>query len=785
VAFPSGLLASWLEGAPIDASEAHYWRVIPSVRDLPLLGLDTCLYEQMEEAIGIYSREARVLYLNPAAERMIGRPRGDVLGHILWELFPKAVNTPFHGAFHQVARTGRSDQFDIQCEEGGRWFSHRFYASGDVIYAIAVDITDQRRAHETSTLNTRILECMAEGVGLVDEDGFLLYTNPAWDRMLGCERGELIGKRLSICDAYTPEQGMCPLQEILGRLRDQGRWTGELRYVREDGVPITTHARMTAMERKGRSPYVCVQEDITERKRDEARRLQLTREVEAARAETEAERRRLYQLFTQAPAGIALLQGPQHIYVLSNPINAELINDEHVLGKSVREVLFEAEEQGFNAVLDRVYTTGETFINKAGLAHFRQPDGTLKPEYLDIIVQPTRNASGEIDGLAVFIFNVTEQVLAHQELEVLADALRHGEERLRTLVEASSIILWSTDADGRIVEDSASWRAYTGQTLEQWLLRGGWLEAVHPEDRDRTFKVWSGAVTHQSDYNVEFRLYRADGVYRHVQSRAVLLRHPDGGPREWFGAITDIHQRKQGELQLQQSIQMRDEFLSVASHELRTPLTPLHLLLQGLQRAASSQPDTPFTQLVLRGAEAGRRQIQRLVRLVEDLLDVSWICEGRLQPRLEEVDLVSLVQEVVSRFEPQVETAGCQLEVHAPRPVVGRWDRLRLEQVVVNLVDNALKYGSGKPVRVLIERSGERAVLSVRYEGIGIPPEHQSRIFERFERAVSERHYGGLGLGLFISQEIVRAHGGLIGVDSAPGVATTFTVELPLAKAVH
>ncbi|WP_051256425.1 PAS domain-containing sensor histidine kinase [Cystobacter fuscus] len=730
--------------------------------------MDVCLYEQMEEALGIYSREARVLYLNPAAERMIGRPRDEVLGQIFWELFPKSVDTPLQRAFHQVALTGQRQQFDAGYDDadGSHWFSHRIYASGDVIYVIAVDITDKCKAHETLELNTRILESMAEGVGLVDDAGVFLYTNPAWERMLGYERGELTETRLS--------------QALLGHLRDQGRWAGELQYVRKDGAPLTTYARMTAMELRGRSHYICVQEDITERKRDEARRRQLAREVEAARAETESERRRLYQLFNDAPAGIALLRGPDHIYALSNPINTELIHDEQVLGKSVREVLLEAEEQGFIAVLDRVYSTGETFINKGGLGHFRQPDGTMKPEYLDIIVQPTRDASGQIDGTAVFIFKVTEQVLALQRLEVLAEQLHHGEERLRTLVEASSVILWSTDAGGRCVEDSASWRAYTGQTLEQWLSPWGWLEVVHPEDRDRAFRAWSDAFTHGSEYNIEFRLHRAGGDYRHVQSRAVLLRQPDGAPREWFGAITDIHQRKQGELQLRQSIQMRDEFLSVASHELRTPLTPLSLLLQGFLRAASTQPDTPFTQLVTRGAEAGRRQIQRLVRLVGDLLDVSRISEGRLQPRREEMDLVALAQEVVSRFELQATTAGCQLLLHAPGPVVGWWDRLRLEQVVVNLVDNALKYGPGRPVCIRVDRLEDKAVLHVTDEGMGIPPEHQSRIFERFERAVSERHYGGLGLGLFISQQIVRAHGGRIRVESTPGVRTTFTAELPL-----
>ncbi|QRN93262.1 PAS domain S-box protein [Archangium violaceum] len=735
--------------------------------------MDVGLYDQLPEAIGIYTRDGRVVYLNPAAERLLGRPLKELIGRSFWEEFPGAVDTPFHQAFHRVARTGQNEQFETHYAyvDWDRWFAHRVYANGELVYGVSFDITDTKKADETLRLHTRILESMAEGVGLVDDQGILLYTNPAWDQMLGYARGESLGTHLSIDT------------EMREHLNGQGHWVGEVRYLRKDGTPLMTCVRTTTLELGGRRYFVCVQEDITERKRDEAQRRQLSREVEAARAETEAERRRLRQLFTEAPAGIALLQGPEHVYVLSNPFNSELIGNRPVLGKPVREALPKAEEQGFIRVLDRVYTTGETYVAKEGLTLLPQPDGTLRALYLNLVVQPTHDATGQIDGTAVFIFifDVTDQVLAHKNLEVLAEGLRHGEERLRTLVEASSSILWSVDARGRVVEDSPSWRAYTGQTREQWLSPGGWLEAVHPEDRSRTAEVWNRAITQKTNYQVEFRLHHhPDGTWRYVQSRAVLLRHPDGSPREWFGAITDIHHRKQGELQLQQSIRMRDEFLSVASHELRTPLTSLNLLLHTLQRAASTQPDTPFTQLVHRNVETGRRQIQRLVRLVEDLLDVSRIAEGRLQPRLEEVDLVSITREVMSRLEPRAATAGCTLELHAPRPVVGQWDRLRMEQVLMNLVDNALKYGPGRPVRVRVETRENKAVIRVRDEGLGIPPEHQARVFERFERAVSERHYGGLGLGLYISQQIVRAHGGSIRVESTPGVETTFTVELPL-----
>ncbi len=229
----------------------------------------------------------------------------------------------------------------------------------------------------------------------------------------------------------------------------------------------------------------------------------------------------------------------------------------------------------------------------------------------------------------------------------------------------------------------------------------------------------------------------------------------------------------------QAAIALRDEFLSVASHELKTPLTPLTLRLEQLAGRAEAQAQLPgpeVSQLVL----VIRRQVQRLSRLVTDLLDVSRITSGKLRVEREQVDLREVVREAVARVEPVIERTGGKISVQAPDPVVGQWDPARLEQVVVNLLDNALKYGDGKPVAVTVRADGGQAHLTVVDEGIGIPEDRVGRVFERFERAVSERNYGGLGLGLFIVREIVVAHGGEVTVDSLPGRGSRFEVTLPL-----
>ncbi|NTX06506.1 GAF domain-containing protein [Myxococcus sp. CA040A] len=228
----------------------------------------------------------------------------------------------------------------------------------------------------------------------------------------------------------------------------------------------------------------------------------------------------------------------------------------------------------------------------------------------------------------------------------------------------------------------------------------------------------------------------------------------------------------------QAAVRLRDEFLSVASHELKTPLTSLKLQHGLIDRALG--PDS--REKVAPRLSTAMRQVQRLATLVDHLLDVSRVSLGRLALEPTEVDLGQAVRDAVERMEEVFAVAGCSVRVDIPEPLQGRWDSLRLDQVLVNLLTNAAKYGAGRPVQVTAAEAGDGVVrLSVRDEGIGISETDLPRLFGRFERAVSDRHYGGLGLGLYISRQIVEAMGGRIEVESREGVGSVFTVHLPRA----
>jgi PAS domain S-box-containing protein len=227
------------------------------------------------------------------------------------------------------------------------------------------------------------------------------------------------------------------------------------------------------------------------------------------------------------------------------------------------------------------------------------------------------------------------------------------------------------------------------------------------------------------------------------------------------------------------AVRAREDFLAVAAHELRTPLTSAVLQTQALLRTIR-RGSLPADSAIA-GLEASDRQLRRLATLIDGLFDASRAAMNRFVCHREDVDLATVVRGAVALMEAELYRAGCSVHVSAPPEVKGgRFDSSRMEQVVTNLLSNALKFGAGHPVEVTLTASDDRAALCVEDHGMGISQEDQARIFHRFERAVSTRHFGGLGLGLYLSAQIVRAHGGTIGVESKPGQGARFLVVLPL-----
>jgi signal transduction histidine kinase len=233
----------------------------------------------------------------------------------------------------------------------------------------------------------------------------------------------------------------------------------------------------------------------------------------------------------------------------------------------------------------------------------------------------------------------------------------------------------------------------------------------------------------------------------------------------------------------QRALKLRDEFLSIASHELKTPLTALQLQVQLLERALTAVREGSLDRRrVERFLDGARRQMRRLAKLVNDLLDVSRGPGGKRELQREETDLAILVHDVAERFAAEAAASGSPITLHAAERAVAWVDRFQIDQVITNLLSNAIRYGGGSPIDVCLEPKASTICLTVRDRGIGIAPEHLSLVFDRFERVAVSQNYGGLGLGLYITRQIVEAHGGHISVESTPDTGTIFAVELPVGN---
>ncbi|EJM60475.1 hybrid sensor histidine kinase/response regulator [Pseudomonas sp. GM48] len=276
----------------------------------------------------------------------------------------------------------------------------------------------------------------------------------------------------------------------------------------------------------------------------------------------------------------------------------------------------------------------------------------------------------------------------------------------------------------------------------------------------------------KSKVNVFVDLYRQSKA---MKEQVLALEH---SRRE---QETLLKQLQDTQLELEQAVRMRDDFMSIVAHEVRTPLNGLILETQLRKMHLARDNAAAFTLDKIHAmVDRDERQIKSLIRLIEDMLDVSRIRTGKLSIRPTCFDLSALVRELLQNFSPQIDAAESSVTLDAGQPVIGNWDEFRIEQVISNLLTNALRYGAKGPISVKVYSEEGRALVDVQDQGIGISEENQERIFQQFERVSAKHVVAGLGLGLFISEQIVTAHGGTITVQSRIGEGALFRVCLPL-----
>ncbi|HZX97005.1 MAG TPA: PAS domain-containing sensor histidine kinase [Myxococcales bacterium] len=589
---------------------------------------------------------------------------------------------------------------------------------------------------------------------VLDHTGRVMTWNRGAQNIKGYSPAEIIGEHFS--RFYTPEdQKAGRPAKLLADAAREGRVEDEGFRVRKDGTRFWADVIISALrtEQGELRGFVKVTRDLTTRRMAEE---QLRESEERLRLMIDSVKE--YAIFMLTPEGrvstwnlgAERLKGYTQAEIVGQHFSRFYPPEENALGKAQRELEIAAREGRFEEEGIRVRKDGTRF-------------------WANVVLSAVRDHQGRLLGFAKVTRDMTDRRRGEEETAQRA-------RQQAAVAELGLYALQTGDLNALLERAILSARKVLG--LEE-------IAIVNtPSDGDHI-----QVPIHASD--------RKADAYGYL---TVARRSLTGGDTSFLQAVANVLaaaiSRSEMEQQLrsaeranseerarteqaQQALRQRDEFISVAAHELRTPLTALHLKLQGLERKMRGSDRKEAAQVT-----AAVRQTDRLARLIDRLLDVSRISQGRLEMTREEFDLAAMVRQVAEDFREPAEQAQAPLELEVPEALEGCWDRLRLEQVLVNVLSNAVKYGGGQPIQVKLSGDEERVRFEVADRGIGISPEDIGRIFGRFERATSLRHYGGMGLGLYISRHIVEGHGGTISVSSEQGKGSTFVVELPRFETV-
>ncbi len=706
-------------------------------------------------------------------------------------------------------------------DRGGHWYRLHILPyrttegkfEGAVLSLVDVDALvrslEETRAEEA--VKRGVLEAALDAILFMNHEGAITDLNPAAERLFGYSRAQAIGQEMA--SLIIPE-----------RLRDQHRRglahylatgqqlvLGQRNYLpglRADGSEFPAEISIMRVPTLEPPVFTGHIRDITERVHHE----------EVLNVLSEASAQLVSTLnYETALKNIARLAVPRlgdmcAIELLENEKLVELAvvhgdPNKLVLARRLRREFPPTGEEPSG--VHEVLRTGRSLLqaeitDEMLVAAARHPDQLQLFRDLQIgsVILVPLLAQQRAIGVISLVQGESKRHYTESDLQV-AEELAHraaiaieNARLYRRAQEAAAIVESSDDAiigeklDGTIISWNRAAELMYGFAATEAIGQKG--NIIVPSDRREEIKeilqrVAQGERVHHQDTE----RIRKDGSRLSVSLSVAPIVDPSGRIIGASKIGRDITMQKRIEAErsrllseLQDAVQAREVFLSIASHELKTPLNTLQLQTQMLLHLA--RKETKEVAEVFAPARIAPRlinidrQLQRLTRLINELLDVSRITTGRLELEFEEFDLVATVAEVAGRMQEEATRVQCVLSLRfGSETLIGRWDRMRLEQVVTNLLSNALKYGPGKPVEIALSAGDDKIRLAVTDHGIGIAPEDQARLFQRFERMVSARHYGGLGLGLWIVSEIVKAHGGTISVESRLAEGSTFVVELP------
>lgn len=638
-----------------------------------------------------------------------------------------------------------------------RWFFARGTTETDsegnpaIFTGVLVDITQRKDAQnalkESEARYSVAFQNASVGIILSTIDGKLMRANEAFTRITGYAEADLLNKDFSSITYQDDQEINAELYRKLfvGEVND---FVLEKRYYHKHGHVIWVRASTSMVRNDLDAPAytISIIEDITAHKQAQN---ELKASEELFRFLTDAIQ---HKMWTSAPDGKAT-------YYNKGWYDYTGVQSFHELHLKVWEFIHPDDRAVAAFMWPQAIREGKESVLEHRL---RRADGQYRWHLSRF--SPHKDNQGNI---TVWVGTSTD---IHEQ-KGIQEALMRSEAHFKAVTHLNSLPIWQVNADCETVFVNDTWRAFTGVTSDN-INESHWTDNIHPDDREEALQQFNALFAARQPVHLKYRFQHAPtGEYRWMLDNAQPVFNP--AFYGYIGTMTDIHEQEQATLAIQQLMGKKDEFISVASHELKTPLTTIKVFFQLMQREMTGEH-----RLASLSVKADR-QLQRLERLIEELLDVSRINAGKMTYQQEDFDIAEALTEAIDSVQEISPKHQLSLTDIGAMNCCG--DRYRIEQVLVNLLSNAVKYSpDGGAVNITYGRVDDRVKIAVQDFGIGIAAEDMEGLFSRFYRVDQLSHrFQGLGLGLFISDEIVRRHGGQIKVESTPGEGSIFSFTLP------
>ncbi|BAY07140.1 multi-sensor hybrid histidine kinase [Calothrix sp. NIES-2098] len=715
----------------------------------------------------------KILEANPAFAKMFGYEIDEVMGMPLTKfLIPELQNIlleKIHSGYETAYElTGfKKDKTTISLEIFGK---DSIYQGRNVRVSAWRNITERKQAEAAIRRSEkrfrRLVESNIFGVAFSNFNGGIHYANEYFLNMVGYTLTDMVAGEMR-WDVMTPAEYLYLDENAAEELRQNGVATPfEKEYIRKDGsrVPILIGGALLQNDEGEQEEIIAFYLDLTARKQVE---------------ETLRQKEEQLRLITNAvPVFISYVDAQQR-YRFNNRKYEEWygIKASEVYGKQVKDIVGESVYQAIRPYIETVLS-GEIVTYETPMS---APDGAQ--HYMHVSYVPQFDRQGKVEGFVALINDITENKQAQE-------ALKQSEERFRKLTEKVRVIPWEVNVStGNFTYVGPQAEEILGYPSTDWYSNNFWEEHIHPEDREWAVKYCIESSLSLDNYEFEYRMLAADGRVIWIYDIVNVVRS-EGKPQLLHGFMLDITDRKLSEQERERLLaeaeaanRMKDEFLGTLSHELRTPLNAMLGWTQLLRNRKFDEATTA------RGLETINRNTKALAQLIEDVLDVSRIVQGKLSLNLQQAELIPVVEAAIETVQPAADAKEIQIECRFD-PTVGivMGDVNRLQQIVWNLLSNAVKFTpkSGR-VTVQLQRVNSQIQIQVSDTGAGISPDFLPHVFERFRQADSSstRSHGGLGLGLAIVRHLVELHGGTVSAES-PGIGqgATFIVNLPM-RAVY